>query len=154
MDKKFFTPRISWQQKYYFWRQIFIIQHTLVIMPIFQKKLKTGNHCNSGFWETHKIYSIITWSWLAKLILSILRNNKFCLCLARRNQSRRKKKKKSKMAAQRPYRQRKQYLTPTAWELNCAHHSDKPEAKVIERKFFKVSYTTYLKLIDHFLILD
>ena len=31
--------------------------------------------------------------------------------------SRRKKRKKSKMAAQRPYRQRRQYLTPTAWEL-------------------------------------
>ena len=27
------------------------------------------------------------------------------------------------MAAQRPYRQRKQYLTPTAWELNKAKMS-------------------------------
>ena len=34
---------------------------------IFQKKLRTVDHCNSGSWESHKIYSISTWHWLARL---------------------------------------------------------------------------------------
>ena len=62
---------------------------------IFQKKLRAEDHCCSGSWESHKIYSIKTWRWLATLIASILRNNKFCLSLARRNQSRSKKAKKN-----------------------------------------------------------
>ena len=69
--KKFLTPRISWQQKYYFWRPIFIIQHTLVNNDSnhanFSKKNLKLEIIVTRNSESHKIYSIITWRWLARL---------------------------------------------------------------------------------------
>ena len=81
--------------------------HTLTIMLFFKKKLRPGDHFCSGSWESHKIYSINTWRWLARL------------CHSHRFDPQKKKKEKKNpiMATEWPYRQRRQYLTPPAWEL-------------------------------------
>ena len=67
-------------------------------MPLFQKKNSELKIIVSQDPEkdTKFIQLILDADWLdfAILIASILRNNKFCLCLARRNQSRRKKNEK------------------------------------------------------------
>ena len=60
-----------------------------------------------------------------------------------------KSENKSKMAAQRPWRQRRQYLTPTAWELKSNYSNLWILLLRLQKRIFETYYTKYYTRVSN-----